>query len=80
MAEFMLYHTHLGEDCERIFSELQNIAQSMKGKTFFCTCLSGNHGVFFQVEADSAEDALRLLPEAMRDTTNVFPGETMAIS
>ncbi len=79
MAEFMLHHTHPAEDCGEIFPELQNVAQSLKGKNFFCTCPSGDHGGFFQVEAGSPEDAVGLLPEIMRASTQVFPGETMAI-
>ncbi len=79
MAEFMLHHTHPAEDCGDIFPQLQNVAQSLKGKNFFCTCPSGDHGGFFQVEAGSPEDAVRLLPEIMRASTQVFPGETMAI-
>ncbi len=79
MAEFMLHHTHPAEDCEEIFPQLQNVAQSLKGKNFFCTCPSGDHGGFFQVEAGSPEDAVRLLPKIMRASTQVFPGETMAI-
>ncbi len=79
MAEFMLHHTHPAGDCENIFPQLQNVAQSLKGKNFFCTCPSGDHGGFFQVEAGSPEDAVGLLPEIMRASTQVFPGETMAI-
>ncbi len=79
MAEFMLHHTHPAEDCEEIFPQLQNVAQSLKGKNFFCTCPSGGHGGFFQVEAGSPEDAVGLLPEIMRVSTRVFSGETMAI-
>ncbi len=79
MAEVILHHTHPAEDCEEIFPQLQNVAQSLKGKNFFCTCPSGGHGGFFQVEAGSPEDAVGLLPEIMRASTQVFPGETMAI-
>ncbi len=79
MAEFMLHHTHPAEDCGEIFPELQNVDQSLKVKNFFCTCPGGGHGGFFQVEAGSPEDAVGLLPEIMRASTQVFPGETMAI-
>ena len=40
---------------------------------------AGDHGGFFQVEASGSEEALNLLPEAIRANTKVFPGETMAI-
>ena len=79
MAEFMLHHTHSAEDCENIFPQLQNVAQLLKGKNFFCTCPSGDHGGGLQEDAGSPEDAVRLLPEIMRASTRVFPGETMAI-
>ena len=76
MAEFMLHHTHRAEDCESMFQEAQKVDQSIKGRTFFCTCTSGDHGMFFQVEANSLDEALNLFPEAVRATTTVFPGKT----
>jgi len=76
MAEFMLHHTHRAEDCESIAQEAQKVDQSIKGRTFFCTCTSGDHGMFFQVEANSGDEALNLFPEAVRATITVFPGKT----
>ncbi len=76
MAEFMLHHIHRAEDCESIFQEAQKVDQSLKGRTFFCTCQSGDHGMFFQVEANSGDEALNLFPEAVRATITVFPGKT----
>ncbi len=76
MAEFMLHHTHRAEDCGSMFQEAQKVDQSLKGRTFFCTCQSGDHGMFFQVEANSGEEALNLFPEAVRATITVFPGKT----
>ncbi len=76
MAEFMLHHTHRAEDCHSMMQEAPKIDQSIKGMTFFCTCSSGDHGMFFQVEANSADEALNLFPEAVRATTTVFPGKT----
>lgn len=76
MTEFMLHHTHRAEDCESLFHEAQKVDQSIKGRTFFCTCASGDHGMFFQVEANSGDEALNLFPEAVRATTTVFPGKT----
>ncbi len=77
--KFMVHHTHKAEECESMFSELQNAGESLKGGTFFCTCTSGDHGGFFQVEATRQDEALSLFPPAMRSTAKVFPGETMQI-
>ncbi len=79
MAEFMLHHTHRPEDCGSIFPALQNVDSSLKGKSFFCTCPSGEHGGIFQVVADSAEEARNLLPVEMRATTIVLSGAHMPI-
>ncbi len=79
MARFMLHHTHRAEDCSHIFPSLQSYDTPLKGESFFCTCPSGDHGGFFQVEAASAGEALAQLPETMRSTTTVFPGEEMKI-
>ena len=76
MAEFMLHHTHRAEDCESIAQVAHKVDQSIKGRTFFCTCTSGDHGMFFQVEANSGDEALNLFPEAVRATITVFPGKT----
>ena len=75
MAEFMLHHTHRAEDCHSMYQEALKV-EVLKGMTFFCTCTSGDHGMFFQVEANSADEALNLFPEAVRATTTVFPGKT----
>lgn len=80
MAEFLLHHTHRAEDCDHLFPSSQSYDPSLKGKTFFCTCPSGDHGGFFQVEAAGAEEALALLPEDMRSSTRVLSGEVMPIA
>ena len=49
----------------------------LKGREFFCTCPSGEHGSFFVIEAADADAALALLPQQQRDTTQVYAGETM---
>jgi len=76
MAEFMLHHTHRAEDCHSMCQEAQKVDQSIKGMTFSCTCTSGDHGMFFQVEANSGDEALNLFPEAVRSTITVFSGKT----
>ena len=54
-------------------------ADALRGvATFFCSCPSGEHGGFFQLEAAGPDDALGLLPERLRATTRVSSGETMA--
>ncbi len=77
MAEFMLHHTHASEDCQRMFDSLRDADASVRGQEFLCTCPSGDHGGFYQVEAADLDAAIGLLPQAMRDTTVAYPVETM---
>ncbi len=78
MSEFILYHTHEAEECGEAFAALKE-ADALRGvATFFCSCPSGEHGGFFQLEAAGPDEALGLLPERLRATTRVYSGETMA--
>ena len=79
MSEFMVHHTHSAEECERIFNELNNVGQSLKGESFFCTCPSGDHGGFFRVGAANSDAALDLFPAPMWNNMSVYAGEVMDI-
>ena len=77
MAEFVLHHTHQAEDCQKVFDSLSDADASIRGKEFLCTCPSGDHGGFYQVEAAGSDAAIGLLPQAMRATTVAYPVERM---
>ncbi len=77
MAEFMLHHTHASEDCQGVFDSLREADASIRGQEFLCTCPSGDHGGFYQVEAADSNAAIRLLPQAMRGTTVAYPVDRM---
>jgi hypothetical protein len=81
MAEFMLHHTHKPEDCGRLFEEWKAYDSPLKGKglMFFCSCPSGEHGGFFQVQGADKDEVLAMMPEAHRPTTTVYSGETMPL-
>lgn len=81
MAEYMLFHTHEPEDCEKLFKAYESYDSPLKGKgrTFFCTCPSGEHGGFIQVEAADEREAVAMLPETHHPTTKVYGGETMSL-
>ena len=77
MAQYMVHYNPKPEECP---CEIEPNNPKLKGKTFFCTCPSGDvHGGFFQIEAGSPEEALRVFPEAMRSEAKVYSGENMTI-
>lgn len=81
MAQVMLHNTHQPEECEELNEEWQahGTPPTFQGQTFFCTCPSGEHGAFVQVEADSPETALASLPSKFRSGTRAYTGETMTL-
>ena len=60
MAVYMVRNVHTPEECDRLEREWENKAPAeLKGSLrLFCTCPSGEHGAFFELEADSPERAL----------------------
>ena len=81
MAVFMVRNVHSAEECELLEREWEEEAPSeLKGSLrLFCTCPTGDHGAFFELEADSPERALAILPPRFRDGSRVHAGESLTI-
>jgi len=81
MALFMVRNVHEAEECEALEREwLQEAPAQLKGSLrLFCTCPTGEHGAFFQLEADTAERALATLPPRFRAGSRVHAGEVLTI-
>jgi hypothetical protein len=79
MPEFMAHHTHRPEQCQEMYDAWNesDAPQQIRGKPIFCTCPTGEHGSFSQVEAASPDEVLSLLPAKLRPTTRVYGGETL---
>jgi hypothetical protein len=81
MPQVMLHNTHRPEDCEALNEEWQahGTPPAFQGRTFFCTCPSGEHGAFVQLEAEDPAAALASLPSRFRAGTRVYSGEPMTL-
>jgi hypothetical protein len=81
MAMFMVRNVHSPEECELLEHEWEDEAPpELRGSLrLFCTCPTGDHGAFFQLEAASAERALALLPPRFRAGSRVHAGEALTI-
>jgi hypothetical protein len=81
MALFLVRNVHTAEECELLEREWEEQAPAeLKGALrLFCTCPTGVHGAFFELEADSAERALALLPPRFRAGSRVHAGEALTI-
>jgi hypothetical protein len=81
MAVFMVRNIHTAEECELLEREWDEVAPpALKGALrLFCTCPTGDHGAFFELEADSAERALAILPPRFRAGSRIHASETLTI-
>ncbi len=76
MPQYMVHYNPKPEDCP---CAIETDDPHLKGRAFFCTCDSGTHGSFVQLEAASPDEALSWFPEAMRKDIKVYTGETMTV-
>jgi hypothetical protein len=81
MAVFMVRNVHAAEECDLLELEWEEEAPSdLKGSLkLFCTCSTGDHGAFFELEAASADRALAALPPRFRAGSRIYAGEALTI-
>ena len=81
MAKYLVIHRHSaeGEDCDKIGKALETYDNPYKGSTLLCTCPSGDHGGYIEVEANSSEEAKKVVPKEFRDTLKVLEMTEMAL-
>ena len=81
MPLFMVRNTHLAEECDLLDREWEEEApEDLKGSLrLFCTCSTGDHGAFFELQAGSPEQALAMLPPRFRAGSRIHAGEPLTI-
>ena len=77
---YIIVNEHSPEQCEAMEAGIPDIPQQWKGTNFYCTCPGGVHGYFMIVDADSAEDLMRLLPVPFKaGNTKALPLEVFRL-
>ena len=62
MSPYMLQHRHEPHECGVVFASFKGHDSPLRHKVALASCGSGGHAIWWTVEAESTEDALRLLP------------------
>ena len=62
MPTYHLIHRHEPAECVAAFAAWHGYTSPLRSGTTIASCLEGGHSLWWQVEADSAEQALALLP------------------
>jgi len=63
---YIIVNEHDPDDCEPMEAGIPKIPEQWRGTQFYCTCPGGVHGYFMIVEAGSAEEVMRLLPQEVQ--------------
>jgi len=70
MPFFLLHHQHQPHECEAAFAAWQGFRSPLRHGQVASSCLIGDHGVWWRVEAADRSDALALLPKFVAERTN----------
>ena len=62
MFHFLLHHRHEPEDCGVVFAAFKGYESPLRRQATLASCLSGDHAIWWTVEAASEKEALALLP------------------
>ncbi len=79
MARYLLHHRHEPAECGVVFASFKGHQSRLRHQATLASCRSGGHGIWWAVEAESEEDALRLLPSYVAERTTVTPVNAIRI-
>jgi hypothetical protein len=71
MPTFLLRHQHEPRECAIAFAAWRGVDSPLRHHDALCSCPTGGHELWWQIEAGDAEEALARLPEWVRARTSV---------
>jgi hypothetical protein len=73
MSRYLLQHRHAPDECGVVFASFRGHDSPLRHQATLGSCRSGGHAIWWTVDADSEEDALRLLPRYVAQRTTISP-------
>jgi hypothetical protein len=72
VPHFMLHHGHAADECGAVFAAFNAFDSPLRHNPATSSCHYGGHQIWWEVEADNANDALARLPRyvALRTTVS----------
>ena len=71
MARYLLHHRHQPDECGVVFTSFKGHHSPLRHQPTLASCCTGGHEIWWTVDADSEEAALRLLPAYVARRTTV---------
>ena len=73
MTRFLLQHRHEPHECGVVFASFKGHDSPLRHQPTLASCRSGDHTIWWTVDADTAADALHLLPDFVATRTTATP-------
>jgi hypothetical protein len=73
MSRYLLEHRHGPRECGVVFASFKGHESPLRHRPTLASCRSGGHAVWWEVEAETEDDALELLPAYVAKRTTVTP-------
>jgi hypothetical protein len=70
-ARYLLQHRHTADECSVVFASFKGSESPLRHRATLTSCRSGGHAIWWTVEAESEQDALRLLPFFVAERTTI---------
>jgi len=69
VPRYLLHHRHESRDCGVVFASFKDHESTLRHKATLVSCGSGEHAIWWSVEAGSEDEALALLPFYVAERT-----------
>jgi hypothetical protein len=69
MARYQLSHRHEPHECGVVFNSFKGHQSPVRHQPTLASCRTGGHDIWWTVEAESEEEALRFLPPYVANRT-----------
>ena len=72
MAWFVLDHRHQAAECGAVFAAFKAFDSPLRNRSTMASCHYGDHHIWWQVDADTEEEALERLPRYVAERTTAI--------
>jgi hypothetical protein len=79
MHRYLLEHRHARDECGVVFAAFKGHESPLRHRSTLASCRSGGHAIWWAVEAETEEEALRLLPHYVAERTTASRVSTIEI-
>jgi hypothetical protein len=79
MPRYVLHHRHEPHECGVVFASFRGHESPLRHRPTVGSCRSGGHEIWWTVDAENDEGALRLLPFYVAERTTATPVQEVEI-